>query len=63
MFFKYRTTAPPLPDLYYGLNILTWVNSFKYIGMIVVNKLIFILQVSQIQNKLSRRVGILRRLR
>ena len=62
MFFNYNNTSPPLPDVFFGSDTLTWVKNFKYLGMVIDNKLTFKLHVSHVQSKISRGVGILHRL-
>ena len=62
MFFNYRTHTPPLPDITFNSDILSWVDSFKYLGMTIDSKLSFKLQISHVNNKISRGVGALSRL-
>ena len=63
MFFNYRNNSPLLPNIYFNSDILSWIDSFKYLGMIIDNKLSFKLHISYINNKISRGVGALNRLR
>ena len=48
-----------LPDIYFNNEVLEWVTSIKYLGMIVDNKLNFISHSKQVFRKLSQLHGII----
>ena len=47
-----------LPDVYFNGRILEWVNSMRYLGIIIDNRLNFSLQADMVLGKLSRLHGI-----
>ena len=62
MLFTNRTVQN-LPNTYLGADLLEWVDSIKYLGVIIDNRLSFNLQINSINKKLSRSNGILYRLK
>ena len=51
-----------LPDVYFGDDLLKWVDSIKYLGVLLDSKLNFNLHLDMIRKKVSRGTGIIYRL-
>ena len=47
-----------LPDIFFNGERLEWVSDIKYLGIVIDNKLSFVLQASEVHRKLSKMQGI-----
>ena len=52
----------PLPDIFFNGHKLSWVDSIKYLGMVLDSKLNFNLHIKDIENRVSKSKGVIYRM-
>jgi len=62
MMFSSRPTQN-LPDLVFANEVIEWIDEFKYLGLIITNKLSFIKHINKVALNVSRVTGIFTNLR